>query len=328
MTKILVVRFSSIGDVVLTTPVIRCLKEQFEGGLELHYLTKSAYATLLEHNPHIDKLHRIDDSITEILPALKVENFNYIIDLHNNIRTKSLKSKLGVKSYTVDKQNVQKWKMVNFGVGREKGVSHIVDRYLETVLPLGIKDDGKGLDYYPPKNDHVTFSNVPDNFENGFTAVAVGAQYDGKKMPVEKLISVCSAIQSPIVLLGGPEDAAKGDAIASELGEKALNTCGKMTIHDSALVIKQAKVVVAHDTGLMHIATAFQKPLVSVWGCTSPAIGMAPFRPNEQSIIVEPLHLKRRPCSKLGNRCKYGKAQCIQEVDEKQITDFVNSFFV
>ena len=96
--KVLIVRFSSIGDIVLTTPIIRCLKKQING-IEIHYLTKENFKSVLDCNPYIDVLHTIKNDISEAIPSLKKENFDYVIDLHRNLRTLKLKLKLGVKSF-------------------------------------------------------------------------------------------------------------------------------------------------------------------------------------------------------------------------------------
>ena len=113
MTKFLILRFSSIGDIVLTTPVIRCLKQQYPDA-EVHYATKKSYQSLLENNPYVDKVFVLEKSLNYLLKQLKSERYDYIIDLHNNLRTTILKLRLGVKSFSFDKLNFQKWILVKF----------------------------------------------------------------------------------------------------------------------------------------------------------------------------------------------------------------------
>ena len=105
--KILIVRFSSIGDIVLTTPVVRILKTQLNA--EIHYLTKSKYITLLKNNPYIDSAYQIERSINEVIKDLKKEKYDFVIDLHNNFRTRILKLKLGVLSKRFNKLNLDKF---------------------------------------------------------------------------------------------------------------------------------------------------------------------------------------------------------------------------
>ena len=134
--KILVVRFSSIGDVVLTTPVLRCIKQQIKG-VELHFLTKQTFKNVIENNIYIDKLYSMQDKLSEVIPDLKKENYDYIIDLHHNLRTFKLKLALGKKTFAFNKLNPEKLLMVNFKINRLPQM-HIVDRYFETVQSLGV----------------------------------------------------------------------------------------------------------------------------------------------------------------------------------------------
>jgi len=130
MHKILVIRFSSIGDIVLTSPVIRCLKAQLPF-TEIHFLTKEEYHPLLVANPYIDKIHLMEDGLSTLIPKLKAEHFNYIIDLHHNLRTLKLKARLGLKIHSFPKLNIEKWMMVNFKINNLPK-EHIVDRYFKT----------------------------------------------------------------------------------------------------------------------------------------------------------------------------------------------------
>ena len=134
--KFLIIRFSSIGDIVLTTPVIRCLKTQVANA-EVHYLSKETYEQILKSNPYIDKIHFFKDDIREILPALKKEGFDVVIDLHHNLRSWRVKRYLKIKSYSFNKLNVSKFLLVNFKINRLPK-KHIVERYLDTLLSFKI----------------------------------------------------------------------------------------------------------------------------------------------------------------------------------------------
>jgi heptosyltransferase-2 len=109
MSKFLILRFSSIGDIVLTSPVVRCLKQQVENA-EVHFATKKGFASVIEHNPFIDKKIYLEEDLNSFIGELKKEKYDYIIDLHNNLRTFLIKVKLGVKSFSFDKLNFEKWR--------------------------------------------------------------------------------------------------------------------------------------------------------------------------------------------------------------------------
>src|SRR4051812_16746459 len=106
--KFLIIRFSSIGDIVLTTPVIRCLKQQVADA-EVHYLTKNSFKEIIESNPYVDKLHLLRNDFDGMIDELKKEKFDYIIDLHHNLRTLKVKKALGIPAHSFNKLNLKKW---------------------------------------------------------------------------------------------------------------------------------------------------------------------------------------------------------------------------
>ncbi len=317
-TKILIIRFSSIGDIVLTTPVIRNLKLQGES-IELHYLTKKQHAGILENNPYVDKVHILDKSFSDLIPELRAEQFNYIIDLHKNLRTLKVKRSLKVESFSFNKINWEKWLIVNLKINKLPDI-HIVDRYMETIKLFVEKNDMQGLDYFIPATDEVTTESLPVNFHAGYIAFAIGAQHTTKRLSINKIISICKKTDLPIILLGDNNDAIIAKKIVAAVGNNIYNACGKYNLNQSASVVKQAKIVITHDTGLMHIAAAFKKKIISVWGNTIPEFGMSPYLAGEGSEKVEVKGLKCRPCSKIGfNRCPKKHFKCMNDIDEEKI---------
>ncbi len=317
MKKILIIRFSSIGDIVLTTPVIRCLKEQLPG-VEVHYLTKKAFKGILEPNPHLSKVHIIEKEVKEVVIELKKENFDFVIDLHNNIRSAQVKIALGKPSPTFKKLNFKKWLLVNFKINKMP-VEHIVDRYMQTVQLLGVKNDLKGLDYFIPQKDEVETNTLPSSHQSGYIGFVIGAKHATKQLPTEKIINICKKLNAPIVLIGGKEDAERGKLIEDAVGANIYNACGKYNLNQSASIVKQASKIITHDTGLMHIAAAFKKDITSVWGNTVPAFGFTPYLPGNNSKIVEVKNLPCRPCSKIGyEKCPEGHFKCMLMIDENE----------
>ncbi|MCU0325258.1 MAG: glycosyltransferase family 9 protein [Spirosomaceae bacterium] len=308
MAKFLIIRFSSIGDIILTSPVVRCIKQQIPNA-EVHFVTKKQYGGLLENNPNIDKYFLLDKSLNLLIKNLKSENYDFIIDLHNNLRTSIIKFRLGVKSYSFDKLNWQKWLLVNFKINTMPN-KHIVDRYLETVSDFGVKNDNKGLDFFIPKNISNPLSLEP----NSYVAFAIGGQHNTKKLPNHKIIELCSKIDKKIVLLGGKEDELNGAEIVKQVGEKVINFCGKCSLNQSAEIVRHADYVISHDTGMMHIAAALKKKTISIWGNTIPEFGMYPYQTEFK--VIENKQLGCRPCSKIGyEKCPKGHFKCMQDLD-------------
>lgn len=318
MKKILIIRFSSIGDIVLTSPVVRCIKLQ-KPEIEIHYLTKKSFKSILENNPYISKIHTLEKNVSEVIAELKKENFDFVIDLHNNLRSAETKLKLGKPSSSFKKLNFKKWVLVNFKINHMPAI-HIVDRYLQAAEKLGIQNDHKGLDYFIPTKDEIAISSLPTNHQNGFIGFVIGAKFATKKLPAEKIISICKKLNQPIVLLGGKEDEVVAKEIEKSVGSIIYNACGKYNLNQSASIIKQAKKIITHDTGLMHIATALGKEIISIWGNTVPDFGFAPYLPHQNSKMVEVKNLSCRPCSKIGYaKCPKGHFKCMMEIDEEKI---------
>ncbi|MGZ5222386.1 MAG: glycosyltransferase family 9 protein, partial [Chitinophagaceae bacterium] len=145
MSKILVIRLSSIGDIVLASPVFRCLKKQLPDA-EIHLATKEAFKMVTASNPYIDHFHFFDSDLTAFIRQLKEQNFDYVVDLHNNIRSTRIRKALKKKTFVIDKQNIKKFFLTEYSLKFLK-IRHITQRSLDTVAPLGVKDDGQGLDY-------------------------------------------------------------------------------------------------------------------------------------------------------------------------------------
>ena len=308
--KILVVRFSSIGDIVLTTPVVRMLKTQLN--TEVHFLTKAPYVSLFKNNPYVDSVFQINKSINEVISDLKTENYDYVIDLHSNLRTQILKLKLGVIAKSYNKLNWEKFLLTNFKTNILPDV-HIVDRYLDTVKFLGITNDNKGLDFFLSDADKVDLNEFP----NDYVAIVIGGQHATKILPTAKIISICKKLNKAVLLIGGPDDKERGDEISKASG--AINTCGDHSLLQSAFLIKNSANVISHDTGMMHIAAAFKKKIYSVWGNTIPEFGMYPYLSDKNSKMIEVKDLNCRPCSKIGyDKCPKGHFKCMQEIDENQ----------
>ncbi len=302
---------------MLTTPVIRCVQEQVKG-VELHYLTKKAFEPVLSGNPYIDKIHFLKGSLSETIADLKLENFDHVIDLHHNIRTLIIKKRLGKPSSSFNKLNWQKWVLVRFKLN-VLPKEHIVDRYLKTVEFLGVKNDGAGLDYFLINNHHLSLLLPPSHQQ--YIALVIGAQHATKRLPVERLVELCKLIKQPVVLLGGPEDMERGETIMIASGKHVFNGCGKFKLDQSAFLVKMAKSVITHDTGLMHIAAAFKKLIHSVWGNTVPEFGMYPYMAAEDSFEYEVKGLSCRPCSKIGyQKCPLGHFKCMNNIDLSAIS--------
>jgi ADP-heptose:LPS heptosyltransferase len=314
--RLLFIRFSAIGDIVLASPALRCAKQQLPG-VEIHFLTKKSMKAVSEANPYVDQFHYFDKDLSATIQELKACNFDYIIDLHKNLRSLRIRLALGVPYLSYNKLSVEKFLLTKFQVNRMAD-RHISMRSVDTLAPLGVSYDGKGLDYFVPSE-----VSQPVFFPEGYVALVIGASYATKKLPLELLKVLCSQIPHPIVLVGGKEEVADGEALALLDPTRIVNTCGAYSLHESALIVQKAKVVISHDTGMLYIACAFEKNVIAIWGATSPALQVEPFMPDDskarvfQSIVPD---LACQPCSNFGTKtCPKGHFACMKQQNLPEI---------
>ncbi|MCX8478814.1 MAG: glycosyltransferase family 9 protein [Chitinophagales bacterium] len=317
--KILVIRFSSIGDLVLTSPVYRCLKAKYPNA-EVHLTVKKKLSSVLQHNPYIDKIIPLENGLLALASKLRSERYDYVIDLHNNLRSAFLKVYLGVPSSSVKKMHWDKWRMVKWK--KQIKVPHIVDRYLETGQELGLAYDGLGLDHFTDleAQNWLQHEFLKHYNDNPFVVFSIGGQFATKRLPMDKWKQIAAKLDLPIHVIGGKEDMEMGQEIQQAFPEQVINWTGKLTINQSAELIKVASKVFTNDTGMMHIAAAYNKDIDVFWGNTVPGFGMYPFYPDTapaNAVNFEVLGLSCRPCSKIGFKsCPKGHFNCmkLQEV--------------
>jgi ADP-heptose:LPS heptosyltransferase len=324
MVKFLVVRFSSIGDIILTTPLVRCLRNQVEEA-EIHYLTKLKFASIVKENPNIDKVHVLNKNMKQLLSELKAENFDYVIDLHRNIRTFIVKLTLSRMSFSVNKLNVKKWLIVNFkwNLLPQK---HIVDRYLETLKLFSVTNDEKGLDFFISNSEKLELSTILQHKTLKLVVVVIGGGHYTKQIPGDKIAELIQNLNCNVALIGGTEDINKTNEILLKINKKNVyNFVGKLSLGQSASLISQSDCIVTPDTGMMHIAAAFRKTIFSLWGNTVPEFGMYPYKPDDRSKIFEIKNLPCRPCSKIGfSECPKKHFRCMEDQDISNISNTIN----
>ncbi len=334
--KFLVIRFSSIGDIVLTTAAIRCLKEQVPNA-EIHFLTKESFKTVTLHNPYIHTFHYFAEDLGATIKSLRQENFDYIIDFHKNFRTWRIKTSLKVPALTYQKLSLHKFLLTRLGIKNKIPSRHIVDRCIDALAPLGVQNDGKGLDYFIAPEEYIKAEDLPTAHSAGYIVIVIGASYATKKLPLMKLQQLCKKINFPIVLVGGKEDAKEGDAVAAIDPVKIYNACGKFSLNESASIVQKSRLVISHDTGLLYIACAFNKPTLAIWGATSPMLQVEPYygeetlaamgfsKPPYQNFIVP--HLTCQPCSNYGTKkCPKGHFNCMMLQDTTAIAAAVENY--
>lgn len=311
-----------MGDIIYTTPVVRCLKQQIPGS-EIHFLTKEQFKYIYDNNPYVDKLHLLKPALKDTIQDIKAEKFDLIVDLHNNLRTSIIKLATGLPSTTYKKDRLRKWLGLKLKLKSLYPKAHLVDRYLKAVRVLGVVNDDKPIDYYIAKPYELS-SLLPPTHLPFYTAFIIGATHFTKRMPVEKVIEICRDIQGPIVLMGGNDVLQNAETIQNALGDKIYSTCGKTNLDQSVFIVSKAKKVAGFDTGLTHIAEAYNMPLVSIWGSTAPELlGVYPYKIDHS--LEAGIDLPCRPCTKFGREaCPLGHFKCMKDIPKSLIVDFLN----
>ena len=310
--KILVIRLSAMGDIVLTTPVIRALNQQLKAKID--FLTKPQYVSLLESNTYINRIFSLNDKVD----FLQKNKYDYVVDLQNNLRSWKIRSKIQTKSFVFNKKTLRRYLLIYFGIDLLK--NHVVDRYFATVASLNVVNDNQGLDF------NVSSSVKPEfNTSQSYIAWCIGGTHNPKKLSAKQITQVVSKLKIPVVLLGGNNDLDIAKEIINNGECKSVyNFCGKLSVQESSYLIKESKMLLTNDTGMMHIASALKMPIISFWGCTKPSLGFTPYMTDPSSIKIISKR-SAKPCSKHGKHCKYGKNGCIKEIDPQLIYDSVLS---
>lgn len=319
----LLTRFSAIGDVVITTPVVRALRKKYPDA-EIHYITKGAFAPVIQHHPDLTRTWTVKNHPSECLDELKSYGFTHLVDLHKNRRSVWLYKRLGIPVYKFPKVNIQKWLVVQTKIRSLLPAKHLVHRYFEGYAALGITYDEAGMDLpFPPRQPDLPASLPAESF----VVLMTGASYATKALPVELSQSIIAQSPLPVVLVGGPREKEACEKLAENSAGKAISFAGQLDLLTSAAVIQKSQAVIAGDTGMMHFAAALKKPLISIWGSTIPEIGMYPLFPTHLqhlSILLD-AHISCQPCTKLGfESCPKIHYACMRSIRPEQVIEALN----
>lgn len=325
--RILIIRFSSTSDILLTTPVIRAISEQIDG-TEIHFLVNSKNQDLLKDNPHIAKIHVFEGDTKAIAETLSAENFDFIIDLQHNRRSKRICQRLNIPCSFLKTHHFKRWFFVRIKINTLPH-QHLVNRYFEAAEALNVKNDEQGLEYYIPDNEQFDTDDLPIFFEDGYVAINLDTERNTQRIPTTKIVEIASILHKPVILIGSKEVKDIGQEIVSQLGDRAYNACGKFSFNQYASLIQQSACVLTGDSAFMHIATALGKPVCSVWGSTVPEFGKYPYMPGQRHLfrIFEICSLKCRPCGQRGyKKCPRRHFRCMTKISAMEIADWINQF--
>jgi lipopolysaccharide heptosyltransferase II len=320
--KILVIRLSSLGDVLLTTPVLRALKQKFRMS-EIHFLVRPQFAEAVRYNPNILIIHEYDPKKTdETKRFLEAERFDLIIDLQNNFRSRFITSGLKMTVLRFSKPTFKKWLLVNLKINLLKEMKNIPQRYSETVENLQLDSDG--LDLFLPENLGSELKN-----DKNYIGLCPGAQHFTKRWPKEYFIELGNILiknNYQVVLFGGKSDIEICSEISAGIGN-CINLQNENELFKIAAGMKKCKLIISNDTGLMHVASAMNVPVISIFGSSVKEFGFIPC--NVKSLVLENNAINCRPCSHVGKSvCPKKHFKCMNEINAPYVFDQIKSFII
>jgi len=328
LTRILVIRLSSLGDILLTTPVLRVLREHCPAA-RIDFLTKAVYQDVLRANPCVDRLLLLEpqQGLKETLHRLRQTRYDIVVDLQRTLRSCLLyRGLLAQRKLAYTKRTVRRALLVHLGWNTLRAMTPVPELYMAPLRCLGITAP------LPPLEMHLTAESqeamqaylqqaLPEGLARPLLAVAPGARWSTKRWPVERFAAVTHELAqtqgAAVVVLGSAEDTQLAQELCQRLSVPVLNSTGKLSLMHTAALLQQCHLLLSNDSGLMHMATALRVPVVAIFGPTVQEFGFYPFKACAQVISAE---ITCRPCSTKGSRrCPRGHHQCMQQVTVAQV---------
>ena len=334
--KTLVLRLSSIGDVILATPFIRALKAAFPTA-SIDVAVKSEFSDLLAHNPHIDRLITLDTStgraaLRALRDDLRVSGYDAVFDLHGNFRTRMLRRGVAAVTRVIRKRSMQRLLLVCFKLNLLRNAPSVSERYHHTGVDFGIRSDGGAPEVFVPEDvERAVYGTLRDlgiSDDAVVIGLAPGARHFTKRWPAEYWAELAMLLSRKagvrMLLLGGEADRECATAISRAASGAAVNVCGAFSLLESAAALGRCAAVCANDSGLMHLATARGVPVVALFGSTVREFGFFPM--GARSTVLEVERLACRPCTHLGrDRCPEGHFRCLRDVLPERVARAVET---
>ncbi|HLP15959.1 MAG TPA: glycosyltransferase family 9 protein [Bacteroidota bacterium] len=338
-----VFRLSSIGDIVLTSPLLRVLRNAIGPKARLDFVVRKEFADLVRSNHHLSVVHEYDPAtgwkgLRELNATLRRERYDLAVDLHDSLRTKYLRACCGARETTVvNKRQYERWQLVHRKRNIYTGIIPVPLRYLETISKFGIGDDGRGLELFVPDSVQSAVSGKMaaaqlHRFEC-VIGICPGAKHFTKRWQREKYaeLGVRAARErgAKILLFGGPAERDDCAYVADSIRTQVCPDCvedhsGVLSLLETAAAFDFCDVVVTNDSGLMHIAASRQKKIVALFGSTVLEFGFGPF--GTEAEVIERKGLECRPCTHIGRAsCPLGHFKCMTDIGVDEVAASVSA---
>jgi heptosyltransferase-2 len=334
--KTLVIRFSSIGDIILASPLLRVFRKRFPAS-QIDFVTRKEYAELVRYNPNLNFTYEFDaqrgfNELRRLKSRIRREKYDLVIDIHNSLRSRYLRSMIGANKVVIlNKRICARTMLVKFKKNMYRDIVSVADRYIEPVKNMGVENDEKGLEIFIPDQSILRVSGRMSSLKLQQYKKIIGfcpsAKHETKRWPesrfIETGIRLVNELKTKILLFGGKDDAPLCRTIANEINcklvnERVVNLCDQFSLLETAAAMQSCDVIVTNDSGLMHMAAAMKKKVVAIFGSTVREFGFFPV--GTESIVAERNGLSCRPCSHIGRRsCPETHFRCMNEIQVEEV---------
>lgn len=321
INRILIIRLSSLGDVLLTTPVIRAIKKHFPEA-SVDFLVREEYVDAVKFNSNINVVYALSRSEKSkfLIKVLKGNKYSFIVDLQNNIRSRLIVTSLNLSTYSFKKPTWDKYLLVRFKINRYKEIKSITERYCESIP--GLKLDKHGLELHTPQN---ISSGLPP--QKNYIGLCPGSKHFTKRWPSEYFIELGNELFSKgyeILVFGGKDDKEICELITSQVNG-SINVSNDNDLLKTASEIRNCKLVICNDSGLMHVAASVGVPVIAIFGSSVREFGFSPY--GVPNLILENKSLSCKPCSHIGrSNCPKKHFKCMKEITPQIVLENVTQF--
>ena len=335
--KFLIIRFSSIGDVILTTPLVRCLRAAYPES-QIDFLVKSEFSIVLSQNPHISNILTFDKKagkgeLARVRSQVTNTGYTHILDIQKNIRSIYISTGSGAKVSSFSKKLFARDMLIRFNINIYREVKPVYLRYFESVAELGVTYDNLGTEVFPLASEKVKIAGILE--QNNYPSqalllvIAPGAQWENKRWPVEGFAAAantfCEQTGAKTILIGGPGDIEICNSVHSLMKTPSLNLAGKLSLMGSAALLGKAAMVFTNDTGMLHMAQAMKAPAVAVYGPTTRELGFFPITENSR---VAETDISCRPCTQKGlHHCPKKHFRCMNDIKPELVSSLAMELF-
>ncbi|MBE0538247.1 MAG: glycosyltransferase family 9 protein [Ignavibacterium sp.] len=295
LKKILIIRLSSLGDILLTTPFVRTIKTQFPK-IKIDMLIREEYADVIKFNPYLNNklfFKKNDQDYNRLIEQLRDSRYELVIDLQNNLRSKKVASSLNIKTVKFDKRSFDKFLLVKFKINKLKQAPPIPVRYSSTINDF--KLDKEGLDLFTDKSASTIILD-----KKNLIGFCPGARHFTKRWPEKYFVELGNLLINngySLALFGGKIDKEICARLSHEI-PGIIDLSNEDDLLQTAADMKLCEAVVCNDSGLMHVASAVKTNVIAIFGSSVKVFGFAPYNCN--NLILENNFLNCRPCSHIG----------------------------